>query len=189
MKHEAETLSPNQSLELITYMIQQAKGNVQRNSFQFLLWGWVTVIANLGMFVLYQVDYPHPYIVWLITIPAWAISLYKAFRTKKTSSSSTHIGNISLSLWLCYGLTTFAVVAIGSKINFQISGLILLLTSIPTYTTGVILKFTPMKIGGIVFWLGGVLSFFVPMETQPLIGAVTLAGGYLVPGYMLKSTD
>ena len=40
---------------------------------------------------------------------------------------------------------------------------------------------------GILFWLSSMISFSLPMEYQPLVSAIALAGGYLFPGYMLKS--
>ena len=81
MKHEPGDLTARESLDLIAAMIRQAKGNVQRNNFYFLLWGWVVVLANLGMYTLQIVKYEHPYVVWVITIPAWTFTLYKISRS------------------------------------------------------------------------------------------------------------
>jgi hypothetical protein len=188
MKEQAETFTPIQSLELITRMIEQAKGNAQRNSFHFLLWGWVIIVANIGMFALYQIDYERPYIVWLITIPAWLVTLYKVFTGRTEASYSTHLGTISTSLWLSYGVTIFTLVAFGAKINFQISPLILLITAVPTFVSGIIMKFNWLKFGGLTFWLGGIISFMLPLSSQPLVAAVCILLGYLIPGYRLKST-
>ena len=188
MKPESENFTPVQSIELITYMIQQAKGNVQRNSFHFLMWGWVTLAANLGMFILYQVDYAHPYIVWVITIPAWFLSLYKGMKSRQVSPTRSHLDQISGSLWICYGVAIFTLVAFGSKINFQVNPIILLFTAIPTFVSGMILKFKFLKWGGVIFWIGGIACFFVSYEIQSLIAAVTILFGYLIPGYGLKNT-
>ena len=43
MKHEPGDLTARESLDLIAAMIRQAKGNVQRNNFYFLLRGCVSV--------------------------------------------------------------------------------------------------------------------------------------------------
>jgi hypothetical protein len=42
-------------------------------------------------------------------------------------------------------------------------------------------------IGGILFWVFGIISFLVPNEMQSLAGAVAILCGYLVPGYILKN--
>jgi hypothetical protein len=188
MKPDSEILTAQQSLDIITQMIRAAKGNVQQNSFYFLLWGWVIVLANLGMFILGTISYEHPHIVWAITIPAWIISIVRSFREGKSEGkSATHFGKISGSLWLSFGVVIFTLVAFGFKINYQLNPVILLISSIPTFATGVIIRFRPLMIGGIVFWIGGIISFLLPMEMQPLLGAIAITCGYLIPGYLLKT--
>ena len=190
MKNEEENLSAQQSLDLITQMIQQAKGRVQQNSFYFLFWGWVVVLANLGMFILTQAGYERPYIVWAITIPAWIYSMYHGFKQgKRQGSASTHFDQISGSLWISFGIVIFTLVVFGYKINFQLNPVILLMSAIPTFSSGAILKFKPLMIGGILFWVCSIISFLIPMEFQPLIGAIALGCGYLIPGYMLKTKN
>src|SRR5688572_1512294 len=127
MKTESENLSAHQSLDIIAAMIQEAKGKVRQNGFYFLLWGWVVVIANFGMYTLTQMDYRHPYIVWVITIPAWIISLYRGYRQEKTERVTTHLGSVSLWLWVCFGIVIFTLVGFGYKINFQLNPVIILI--------------------------------------------------------------
>ncbi|MFZ6010902.1 MAG: hypothetical protein ACOYXT_11210 [Bacteroidota bacterium] len=187
MKTESENLSARQSLDIITSMITQAKGNVQRNSFYFLLWGWVVAVANLGMYALTLLQYDRPYIVWVITIPAWIISLYKGFRQSREERISTHFDKISMWLWISFGICVFTLVAFGYKINYQLNPAILLLCAIPTFISGVILRFTPLMLGGASFWIFSIIDFLTPMESQPLVGAIAIICGYLVPGYLLKN--
>ncbi|HTF18677.1 MAG TPA: hypothetical protein VK658_11420 [Chryseolinea sp.] len=180
-------LTASQSLDLISRMIREAKGRVQQNSFYFLLWGWVILMANLGVFILTKMAYPYPYIVWAITVPAWIISIVWGFRQRRNAQTTTHFGRISTALWFSLGVVIFTIVAFGGQINFQVNPIILLISAIPTFTSGIILKFRPLILGGILFWVSGVASFLVPRELQPLIGAVAIACCYLVPGYMLKN--
>jgi hypothetical protein len=182
-------LSAQESLDIITSMILEAKGKVQRNNFFFLLWGWVIVIANVGMYILTYLDYSRPYIVWAITIPAWIFTIAKSLSRKKIESSSTHFDKISMWLWMSYGLTIFILVAFGGKINHQLNPIILLLSAIPTVVSGIILKFKPLIGGGIAFWIGGIICFLMPHDVQPLVGAGTIFAGYLVPGYRLRNSE
>ena len=186
MKYATEELTARESLYIIAAMIQEAKGNVHRNNFYFLMWGWVIVAANLGMFALQQLGYAHPYAVWLITVPAWLYTIYSGFRRQKTAVITTHFDRISKWLWISFGITLFALVLFGYRINFQLNPVILLITAIPTTVAGVILEFKPLRFGGVIFWIGGLVCFIVPTTMQPLVGAVTISFGYLVPGYMLK---
>jgi hypothetical protein len=77
-------------------MIQEAKGNMRRNGFYFLLWGWVIVVANLGMYVLQKFDVPYPYAMWLITIPAWIISFVRGYREGKAQRIVTHLDTVTM---------------------------------------------------------------------------------------------
>lgn len=182
-------LSPVESLDIITNMIQQAKGNVQRNTFFFLLWGWVIVIANLGMYSLSIIGYRYPYVVWAITVPAWLYTLWKTFSRSNETISVSHLDRISGWLWISYGVTLALVVAFGSKIGWNINPVILLMTAIPTFVTGIILRFRPLILGSIAFWALGILCFLVSRDQQQLVGATAIVLGYLIPGYMLRSKN
>ncbi|WP_133259739.1 hypothetical protein [Pseudochryseolinea flava] len=182
-------MTAEQSLALITRMIDQAKGNVTRNAFYFLLWGWIVLIANLGMFVLIKLSYPYPFAIWLITIPAWAYTMYASFKRQKETSALTHLDSISGWLWITFGVCIITLIAFGYRINFQINPVILLFCSIPTFMSGVILRFTPLKFGGVMFWIFAIVSFIVGHEYQFLSGAAAIAFGYLVPGYLLKRKE
>ena len=187
MSQKSTELTAHESLDLITSMIREAKGKVQRNNFYFLFWGWVIVVANLGTFTLSQLNYDRPYIVWLITIPAWIYTFVTAFRRERYAAATTHLDQISGRLWMAYGVTIFILVAFGSKINYQLNPVILTITALPTLLTGVILRFKPFIIGGIAFWIAGIATFLCPVMYQPLVGAVAIIAGYIIPGYMLKN--
>lgn len=189
MNTEQKDLSPRQSLDVITTMISQAQGKMRNNSFYFLLWGWTVALANFGMYSLMEfTDYPHPYFVWTITIPAWIITMIYGSRQDKQAAVSTHLDKINMWLWIGYGVTILPVVFFMSKINFNINPLILIITAMPTFLTGIMLRFRPLLFGGINFWAFGILAFLVDNQTQYLVGGIAIILGYLVPGYLLKTT-
>lgn len=187
MKRHEEKLSAYESLAIITDMISQAKGNVMRNSFFFLFWGWIIVIANLGAFFLIQIDYPYPYYVWAITIPAWIYTLYKSIKMSKGQQITTHLDKINGAVWISFGIVIFTFVIFGKLLNYQLNPLILTITAVPTFVTGIILRFRPLLVGGFLFWILGSIAFLIPTEYQNLVGAIAVTSGYLVPGYMLKN--
>src|SRR5690606_8138359 len=186
MKQASQNLTAQESLDIITGMIRQAKGNARRNGFHFLLWGWVVVVANLGMYALTLLNYPYPYVVWAITIPAWIISFIKGYRDKKADRVYTHLDRISLWLWIMFGLAIVVFVVMGQKINYQINPVILTTATIPTFVSGALLRFKPLMFGGASFWAFGLITFMLPYEVQPLMSAVAIICGFLLPGYLLK---
>jgi hypothetical protein len=189
MKTETENLSANQSLDIITQMINQAKGNVRGSSFHFLLWGWVIALANLGMFTLIQLQYERPYIVWLITIPAWLTSMYFGYRQGKTERIVTHIDKIVMWMWAMYGVTIFTLIFFGNSINWNVNPVILLMAVVPTFVSGIVIRFRPLVLGGVSIWFFAIVCFLVDAQYQFLVGALAISAGYLIPGYMLRSKN
>ena len=186
MSSEAPS-TPHESLEIITRMIKQAQGNVKKSSFHFLLWGWVVVIANLGMFALTQLDYSRPYLIWLICIPAWITSMFYGYKGSREKRVMTYIDRSIMWLWIGFGISVFTIVFFGYTIQFNLNPVILLMSALPTLVSGVIIRFRPLIIGGVMFWLFGIMCFLITPQYQTLVGAVAVAIGYLVPGYLLKS--
>ncbi|MCU0356528.1 MAG: hypothetical protein MUE95_03010 [Cyclobacteriaceae bacterium] len=184
-----QPFDPQQSLTFITGMIRQAQGKMQKNSFYFLLWGWAIASAYLGMYVLMAfTDYQHPYVVWLIIIPAWIVTMIYGRKQDRQAQVFTHLDRINMWLWISFGLAVLPIAIFGSKLNFNISPVILCMTAIPTFLTGIMLRFKPLLYGGINFWLCSIIAFLVDYQTQYLVGGIAIVLGYLVPGYMLRST-
>ena len=123
METKNDNLSPQQSLDLIASMINQAKGNVGRSSFYFLLWGWLIAFCNFGMYiVLTFTDYgEYAPSVWLLCIPAWAISAMYGRRESKTKMVQTHLDKISMWVWICMAIVITPAWVFGGKINWTSS--------------------------------------------------------------------
>lgn len=187
MKHQ-ESLTSEQRIEIIEQMINTAKGKFTNNSFHFLLWGWVVVIANLSHFYLMSYsEYPHPELIWIISIPAAIASMIYGYRQRKTTTTRGYTDRISLWIWLAYMICIVTVIVFGAKINFMIAPMIMLLTGFATFLSGNIIKFRPLIIGGIIFWLASIAGFMSSYENQALISGAAIALGYLIPGYILKA--
>ena len=67
---------------------------------------------------------------------------------------------------------------------------ITLLTALPTFLTGQIMRFKPLVIGGIVFWIAGTVMAF---SGDPLVVVsaycLSMVFGYIVPGVLLKRQE
>lgn len=188
METDNKNLSAEQSLSIISNMIQQAQGNVRGNSFFFLLWGWVIAAANFGMYYLIEyTDYAKPHLVWLIVIPAGIASAIYGSKLDRQYKTRTHIDTIYNWLWVSYAIAIIPLWVFGHKINYMINPVVLVFTAVPTFLSGIIVRFTPLLIGGACFFGFGIACFFVEGTTQLLIGGVAIVCGYLIPGYLLRS--
>lgn len=183
-------LTPQQSLDMITAMIRQAKGNMQKNSFYFLLWGSTIVIANLGVYILLKfTQVENPFNMFMITLVAAVVSIVYGIRQNKNATVSTHLDEIYKWVWIGFGATCFIFWIFGSKIGWQLNPVIITLCAVPTFISGVLLRFKPLMAGGFAFWILGALIFVVDYETQFLLSAIAVTIGYIVPGYLLKRSE
>ncbi len=189
METKNDNLSPQQSLDLISSMINQAKGNVGRSSFYFLLWGWLIAFCNFGMYIVLKFTDYEEYApsVWLLCIPAWAISAMYGRRESKTKMVQTHLDKISMWVWICMAIVITPAWVFGGKINWMMNAIILMPVGAATFLSGIIVRFNPLLVGGIVFWIAGIGCYFVNTTDQYLVGGIAMILGYLVPGYMLRN--
>jgi len=56
----------------------------------------------------------------------------------------------------------------------------------PTFLSGIILKFRPLIIGGVCCWVFSFFSSFVASEYQSLFIAAAVIVAWIIPGYILK---
>ncbi len=176
-----------QQLDLITRMIEEARGNVKRGGFFFLFWGWVIFFAELGHYGIANfTDYNHPYIVWLITIPAFIYSMIKGYQMGKNAQVTTHIDKIQMWLWYSFAVSVFLLVFFGYKIGWNLNPVIMLMAGAATFMSGIIIRFKPLLWGGIAFWLFAIACYLADVNTSYLFGAAGIFCGYLIPGYLLK---
>jgi hypothetical protein len=64
---------------------------------------------------------------------------------------------------------------------------ILTLAAVPTFISGIVIKFRPLIIGAVTFWIFALLANFGGPEISSLATPAAMLTGYLVPGYMLKN--
>jgi hypothetical protein len=187
---EDTDLSPENSLNLISRMIQQAKGNIQNNSFYFLLWGWAIAMVNISIFFLLtltDLSISEANMVWFVTVPIGIIYLIRAYQRGRSEGITTPITVAIGWLWMAYSITIITIIAFGRLVNFQINPLILLFTALPTLLTGKMIRFKPLMLGGFSFWISCIVCFLVPFTYQYLVAGIGIAVGFIIPSHLLKN--
>lgn len=184
-------LTKDESLELITNMIGQAKRNVAKGgSFYFLLWGWVIMLANLGHYAIEKYDlYEHPYIVWILIIPAMIASIWYSAKVERAAGVVSHYDRIYSTIWISIFISIMIILVFMGKLDFNHNAVILLFSGLGTYLSGSLLRFRPLLIGGVSLWCAAIVAFNVSIIDQYLVAAVGLIVGYLIPGYLLRKAE
>jgi hypothetical protein len=186
---EERTLLPQESLALIADAIRKTKENFRENSRFFLLWGWLIAAASLGFFLLRQytetrfffLPFPVLATAGIVTTLVW----YR--RQRAVSPTETYLGYFVNRLWLVVGLSFILVVYISVSRGWPPFLYTLIVAAIGTMVSGLAMKFRPLVWGGVLFFMAAVAGVYLPDAYLPLLTGLAMVGGYLVPGYLLKS--
>lgn len=186
---QPENFSPKESLLLIDSMINKAKNRFTENGFLYLLWGWVVFICALFHFIAIKLSlFKHPEWVWTST---WAVVIFQVIylvKAKKKVKVKTYSDGIIDAIWICFGICMFVLAIIMGRFDLWIymNSLVLLFYGIPTFLSGFVMRFTPLKLGGVACWLLAITSTYVPPVYYLLFIASAVLLAWIIPGYMLR---
>ena len=200
---EEKKISEQESLELITRMINQTKKDLSvGNGDSFLMWGYLSAAISLAVIVMLLAT-KDPRFAWLymaIPIAGFTVSGVKTYKAKRKSHvASTYASNTINNVWAIIS-AVFAVYAISCLLHFGevrswygrfLFGM--LLPGIGSYTTGVILKEKSIQMCGLLgvvigtgllrdFVCGEQVISIMQMGQMVLSFVITL----IIPGHILN---
>ncbi|HLP39658.1 hypothetical protein [Lacibacter sp.] len=188
---EQQDFSAKDSLQLIESMISKAQNRFNENGHLYLLWGWVVLVCSIISFisVYFFGNFKNLMYVWMLTIPTVIYQMIYLSRVKKSTTVRTYTDDINNYVWLVFVIMGFLVgIIIGRSGQPQLfNPLILMLYGMPTFLSGIILKFVPLRIGAISCWVLALVSVFIPYEFSFLLLALAVITTWIVPGYLLRS--
>jgi len=201
---EKNSLTPEESFDIINKAISNFKMNYKENSKVFLLWGWILTLASLSSFIILKISSSwdaHELMVgkwelkglifignWIVFCSIGFIILYFMVRKmKKNKKVYSHIDKFIDNLWWVIAPSFFIAIFICIKYEIAPPPLMLLIGGIATTTTGLAIKFKPLIFGGMSFFIFSIASTFVTNEYLSLVVCAAIICGYLIPGYFLKA--
>ncbi len=185
-------MEEKKNLELIEEMIQAAKGNISEGSIFYLIWGWlVLVAAAVNYILLMYTEYPHHWVAWPILMTlGGVVSIIVGYRKDKKKTVTTYPERAMKNLWFAFLITLLAVLFGMGRIGVEFSyPIIMLLYGLGTFVSGGILKFNPLRVGGVIAWICGVLAFYQSFPEQLLLIMVAIIASYIVPGHLLAKSN
>jgi hypothetical protein len=191
MKTEENQLLPLESLHVIHEAISKTRENFRENSFYFMLWGWLIAIASLAFFALHQyTGFRYYFLPFPVLVTAGILaSVIWYMRKKAVSRTETYLGYFFSRMWLVLGLSFIAVVFISVSQRSLPFPYTLVLAAIGTLVSGLAMHFRPLIIGGVLFFVSALAGVFIPDPYKPLLAGLATVAGYLIPGYLLKSSN
>src|SRR6478672_3288171 len=144
-----EQFSPQESLAMIHKMIETAKNQFSENGHLYLLWGWVVLICSVAQFIMLSIfHYQYHYMVWMLT---WVAFIYQGFylaKKKRRERIRTYTDKIIGFVWIAFAILMFLFgflfgIELGNAYYKVMSPNFLALYGMPTFLSGIILRFKP----------------------------------------------
>jgi hypothetical protein len=213
---EEENFSEQESLRLITEMIQKTKHSFHENGTSAILWGSVVGLAGI---INFAELYWHFYIgfdVWWLVMAAIIPQIFISIREHKNKKVVTHIEAAMNTIWVVFGISIFALVFYFNVVpgvtdkffaaenisiiqkNFDgttqpfhffplsYGSLLLLVYAIPTLATGMAHKFKPMFWAAILCYVFFIISCFTATAYDMLLNGLAGIFNWLIPGLILR---
>ncbi|MDR0421298.1 MAG: hypothetical protein LBH30_07630 [Prevotellaceae bacterium] len=202
-----------ESLAIISEMIDRARNNVQKGSGTFMIYWGITVatVALLNIALIYilssmSISPNWAFHIWWIMLPAWIVSFTLRQKRDRSALVKSHIDNIVASLWLAFAISCaiFLFMIFGLVYSLQefnhffylINPIILLITGLGEFVTAKVCRFQPFLHGAIAMWAGSFACTLVVMLfktgngvlVQLLILAICMLVAFVIPGYKLNKS-
>jgi hypothetical protein len=200
-----------ESMEIITEMINRARNNLNRSVNVMIFWGYLVAATAIANFILLQaqgIGY-NAYFVWLLMMPGAVVSYFISRRIDRRSVVRTHIDKIISSTWAGFGISVlvfwgmimiFAGLTRNAEAMFLISPVILTMLGLGEYVMACACRARPMKWIAVLFWLGAILCVLpfrwqsmdghfagtLYQGHQQLIMAACMIIGFVVPGHLIQ---
>ncbi len=194
---DKNNLTPEESFVIINKAIADFKMNYRENAQVFLLWGWILTIASISNFIILKMSnsweaWEHKgflvlgnWIVFLLI--GFIIMLFMVRKMNKDKKVYSHIDKFVNNLWWVTAPSFVIATILCFRLGIEPPPLMLLIAGIATTTTGLAIKFRPLIIGGMSFFIFSLASTFVTNEYLALVVSAAIICGYLIPGYLLKA--
>jgi hypothetical protein len=206
---EDKKISEQESLSLITQMINKAKNSYHDTGIGAMMWGSVIAICSLVKLSEIHFDYKLPFDIYLLTLAAIIPQIFITIREKKERKVKSYDDIYMDYLWLGFGISIFLLIHItnnvfstwgpvageyrtitGNPSSFRFSEfvapLFLMLYGMPTFVTGAACKFKPMLWGGLLCWACSIVTVYTSFKIDLILTALSAIFAWLIPGILME---
>ncbi len=206
---QEKKLTEQESLHLITMMINKAKESYHDTGIGAIMWGAVIAICSLVRLAEIHFEYRLPFDIYLLTLVAIIPQILISIREKKERRVKSYDDPYLDYIWLGFGISIFLLILIcnnifnewgawtnlykpatgkGNSFGFYefVGPLFLMLYGMPTFITGAACKFKPMLWGGIFCWVCCIIAVYTQIKIDLLLTAASAILAWLVPGVIME---
>ena len=182
---------PNEeeSMALIAEMIRNTQRKMERGAgTPMLVWGYATVLATLAVWTGIKLtnDYRVQFLWFLIPV----IGLpWMLFQQRRPPEVRTYVDKVVSYIWIVMGWSGFIVSCLSflGAIRTTILFIITLMMGQGSVLTGLVTRFRPLTIGGIIaLLLSFALLYLTDIDLHLLTFALAFVAMGIIPGHILN---
>ena len=189
MKTLNKMKTKEEQIEIISTVINSTKENLKPLSVNFIFWGILIVVMSLIHYSLPQYIQYTEYsslLFWTI-LPILGIIYTVVYNIKirKVIGYETYLNRVIKIIWGIFNLSWLVIIVVSlNGVNNPVPEILFLLST-TLITTGIIIKFKPIVIGGILLMLFTVYINFNPNINFFIVNIIGVSLGMLIPGISL----
>tara|TARA_B110000014_G_C20046643_1_gene544289 strand:- start:227 stop:802 length:576 start_codon:yes stop_codon:yes gene_type:complete len=182
--------SKEEQIEVISKVINSTKENLKPLSVNFIFWGILIVIMSLihysiPQFIQYT-EYSSVLFWTILPMLGMIFTIVYNIKIRKVVGYETYLNRVIKIIWGIFNLSWLVIIVMSllNGINNPVPEILFLLST-TLITTGIIIKFKPIVIGGILLMLFTVYINFNPNINFFIVNIIGVSLGMLVPGISL----
>lgn len=190
----SDSFDESQSIQVIREMIKVSQKKLNHDGILFILWGWTMFYVNIFGFIerkvvfTFQIQKVLNFLGIMLVIFALGYSIYYILKHRK--KVQTYIGislrYVWISMFVCMVLINLIQFNVLHKIHFELQyPIFMVIIAFAIVSTGGIQRHKLIIIGGVAFGLMALLSSYLALPNQQLIGAIAWIIAFVIPGHIL----
>ncbi len=182
----------NDNLNVIKSMIEKTRTDAEESGSIFILWGWLVIAATiLTYFFVYKEWFDRIGYIWFILMSLGVIGMIYIVKKRTKKEKVKSYSSVALTnLWISCGVSFLIISFLGIPLKVvpleSLNIIMAVIAGIGLFTTGGILEWNMLRIGGLIWWVAAIIMMFTHWYFHTLIFAIAIIPGYLVPGYALN---
>ena len=206
---QGKNLTEQESLNLITEMINRAKNSFHDTGIGAMMWGAVIAICSLVRLSELHFGYRLPFDIYLLTVVAIILQIFITIKEKKERRVKSYDDAFIDYLWLGFYISLILLIVIcnnvfnewgawtneykpvagtGRSYGFYefVGPLFLMLYGLPTFVTGAACKFKPMMWGGLLCWICSIVAIYTTIKIDLMLTGVAAILAWFIPGILME---
>lgn len=185
---EEKSLTEQESLQLISRMIYEAKNYYYESGLGGLLYGFSVAVCSVLAYLRDTHVIAFPFHPFYLLIPVFFAQGWLQWKEEKKKKAKTFTDEAIDYVWMGFFISALAAWC-GAFAGWQygIITIVLLLMAFAAFVTGSLTKFRYHVIAAFGCWALAIASFFMPDARAYLVLAVAAMLVWIIPGFILNA--